>query len=340
MNTGKLTLPLLLSILFFSTSHLAAQMELKLQLLEDLKWGVFARPANISIDSATITGSGQVTLVMPTGYQWGNLTSIHGKWSASSGTVDSPIENADRMYISIGLSNAEPAHPIPYHLGEETLLFTFEGNGTCPEFMHLIDCGTPSQSDPFCPPNSEGSNPGNDLSVIEFAASIEYYNFSDNYALHAWDCHDNDSDGIPNAIEDTNGNGIYDSGDASDLNDPNVQAPDHQLSHQDAHLPGYTMGLTGQNDPSKAIRSVHSQQNFTLSPNPPSDVLFVKFGGETLSADATLYLMNSQGIVLQKIKTDASSNQQIDISGLPSGLYVVAIKDGSGFFKNQRFVKK
>lgn len=106
------------------------------------------------------------------------------------------------------------------------MLFTFEGVDACPDFMYLIDCGTPNQSDPFCPPNSNLSNPGNDLSVIDFEPTIQYYNYSDNYAPHAWDCHDCDNDGILNAFEDTNGSGVFDAEDVSDMCDACSPLPD------------------------------------------------------------------------------------------------------------------
>lgn len=208
----------LLSIL---SNPLAAQIELKLQLIGELKWGVYAKPVGVTPSSSTITASGQVTVVMPAGYQWKNPVSISGLWTTTGGMNVSPSENPTRTYLPFGLVSAEPTHPIVLKAGEETLLFTFEGVDACPDFMYLIDCGTPNQSDPFCPPNSVVSNPGNDLSVIDFEPNINYYNFKDIYAPHAWDCKDNDGDGYANGLEDTNGNGEYDPEDISDLNDIN-----------------------------------------------------------------------------------------------------------------------
>ncbi|MEZ4935591.1 MAG: hypothetical protein R2788_26075 [Saprospiraceae bacterium] len=210
-----------LVVLSIFSNPLAAQIELKLQLIGELKWGVYAKPVGVTPSSSTITGSGQVTVVMPAGYAWKNPESISGLWTTVGGIVDSPSENPSKKYVPFGLVQAEPNYPIVYKAGEETLLFTFEGDGTCPGEMYLIDCGTPNQSDPFCPPNSQASNPGNDLSVIDFEPTVQYYNYSDNYAPHAWDCKDNDGDGYANGLEDTNGNGEYDPEDVSNLNDFN-----------------------------------------------------------------------------------------------------------------------
>ena len=65
MDARKQTLFLSLALSFFSISPLLAQMKMKLQLLDDLKWGVFVTPDGAPIDSFTVTGSGQVTVVMP-----------------------------------------------------------------------------------------------------------------------------------------------------------------------------------------------------------------------------------------------------------------------------------
>ena len=213
-------LVLLVSFMVLGFTSAFAQLEMKLQLMDDDTWGVYVTPNGVTPDSTTITGSGQVTVVMPAGFSYGGLTSVSGLWNANA-TVVSPAEDVTRQYVSFGLVQAEPNYPIYYTAGVETLLFTFDRNEPCPDTMYLIDCGTPVETDPFCPPNSMNSNPGNDLSVIEFSGGVTYYNYSDNYAPSAWSCHDCDDDGILNALEDSNGNGVFDFGiDTSDLCDP------------------------------------------------------------------------------------------------------------------------
>ncbi|MEZ4935590.1 MAG: hypothetical protein R2788_26070 [Saprospiraceae bacterium] len=108
---------------------------------------MFAKPHNISIDSVTITASGQVTIVMPKNYDWDILHQSLG-FGLGVGEVIGPIENPDVRDLSVGLVTAEPTHPIALVNNEETLLFMIT-DGTCPEFMHLIECGSPNGSDPF-----------------------------------------------------------------------------------------------------------------------------------------------------------------------------------------------
>ncbi len=230
MNAGYariLLLPLLLTSWCFSIN---AQINLKLQLMPDGgSWGVYARPeAGINLSPTTITASGQVTIVMPVDFEWNNLEDHSGKW-VSNAAVVGPPENVNAKYVSFGLADDDPH--ITYISGGETLLFTIDKVGDCPDFFYLIDCGTPTESDGFCFPNSLNTNPGNDLAVFDFAnGNASLYFFTDNYGEFAWSCQDSDGDGIVDAHEDTNGNGVFDPDeDASDLFDPNDPAGDGGL---------------------------------------------------------------------------------------------------------------
>jgi hypothetical protein len=232
-----------LSLLFIAgifTPTVEAQLYFKLQLMDNDTWGVYVKPhQNIAPSPNTITASGQVTIVTPNGFTWTNLVNVNGKWENNS-TVAAPAENPTRKYYSFGLVAAEPLFPIQLAQGQETLLFTFDRNAAaCPDSMQLIDCGTASVTDPFCPDyqdntpgvNSVSTNPGNNLDVFDFGAGGLLYGFSGNYARSAWSCEDCDNDGIPNALEDTNGNGQYDPGtDASPFCLPTTPCSNTALS--------------------------------------------------------------------------------------------------------------
>ncbi|GEM_PF-5533475 len=191
-------------------------LKLKLQLLPDGEtWGVYVKPDDsISPSNFTITGTAQVTVVMPKDYAWTGLQSVSGTWM-SNASYHGPVENPTRSYISFGLLHDLPQ--IKYVAGQETLLFKFKRTTACPDSIYLINNAT----DPFNQlPNSVYSNPGNELSVFD-PNGAQLYQYAQNYAPSAWSCHDNDGDGILNAFEDSNGNGVYDLGvDASDLNTP------------------------------------------------------------------------------------------------------------------------
>ncbi len=171
----------ILPFLFFLNASSAQDgLYLSVQLMNDGCWGVYVKPVGVSPDSNTITGSGQVTLIFPLDFTWCCLTSYSGIWSSAAGTVYGPSDAPDNQIVSFGLLSAEPSNPIIYQAGQETLLFSFcaesgVGGDDCPEFMELINCGVQGvMPHPFCPPNSLNSNPGNDLSVIQFGGGIDF----------------------------------------------------------------------------------------------------------------------------------------------------------------------
>jgi hypothetical protein len=168
-------------------------------------WGVYVKTdPSISPSSTTITGSAQVTIVVPSGFQINNLVSVAGLWT-NNALVQNPVENPGYSYISFGLVNDNP--PINYQNGEQLLFkFSAQNQSVCPDTLHLIQNGV----DPFDQlPNSSNTNPGNEITVIDFGAGATIYNYGGNYALSAWNCHDCDGDGIANAFEDTNGDGEW-----------------------------------------------------------------------------------------------------------------------------------
>ncbi len=201
-------------VLGFSSMYAQPSLELKLQLITADTWGVYVRPNGVTPSATTVTGSAQVTIVMPLGFNWGNLTSVNGLWF-NNATAPDPIENPGWTYVSFGWQSGD----IPLAAGTETLLFTIKRNEACPDSIYLIDNAT----DPFNNlPNSYNNNPGNEFSIIDFGVpGNPIYEYLGNYAPSAWSCHDCDGDGVLNAFEDTNGNGVFDVGiDSAAVCDP------------------------------------------------------------------------------------------------------------------------
>ncbi|MFK7935355.1 MAG: hypothetical protein AB8G22_17710, partial [Saprospiraceae bacterium] len=225
--------PLMTMLLLGCAFGLYAQpgFEMKLQLMDDVgTYGVYAKTTSgTTISDNTDTGSGQATIVAPyfgvgdpANFAFSNLQSVNGFWSQNA-RVQGPTEATNRDYISFGFIT-EGANSIDYSSGDEVLLFTFTMTSPCPDTLYLMD-GT----DAFVEPNSEGTNPENDLAVIDKDNGNNTLYYVRNYATSAWACYECAGelgadgvlgDGIPNALEDTNGNGVFDPGiDASDLCD-------------------------------------------------------------------------------------------------------------------------
>ena len=74
---------------------------------------------------------------------------------------------------------------------EEVLILTIRPQETaeCPDTLYLID-----NEDPFAiNPNSLNTNPGNDLQMVDLGNQNAIYQYSENYALNAWNCNPNEN---------------------------------------------------------------------------------------------------------------------------------------------------
>ncbi len=233
---------LLAGLFVLGAVGLQAQLELKIQLEPDgVTYGVYVRPNNtINPTSVTSTGTGQITLVVPSGFTFADFTSVSGSWVPNA-TVVAPIENPGFDYISFGFSLDLPQ--IIYQSGTETLLFTLRRTSACAGSVKLIDNNTDPFANPL--PNSIGSNPGNDLSVFDFGNGFETFFYSGNYGS-AQSCFDTDGDGIFDSIEDANGNGVVDAGE-TDPNDADTDKDGIDDGTEDANHNG--MVDSGETDP-------------------------------------------------------------------------------------------
>ncbi|HFA48949.1 MAG TPA: hypothetical protein ENJ95_08030 [Bacteroidetes bacterium] len=148
-----------------------------LQQLPDQSWGVFVQPDDSIFPSErTSTGSGQVTIVAPIDFVYSNLENRGGSW-VENARVNGPQEAADRAYISFGFVTDKPKLEILPN--EETLLFTFTTNKIFDGTFSLFENGV----DAFATPNSYGTNPGNDLGIIDMGAGggLQFYAYAGNY---------------------------------------------------------------------------------------------------------------------------------------------------------------
>ncbi len=172
---------LLLSIsLHAQTETTSADMNFNLKLMDDhTTWGVYVIPGEtITPSKRSTTGAGQVTIVVPVGFVYAGLENFGGSWIENS-RVDGPMEAPDQAYISFGFVSDEPR--IKYVTGKETLLFTFIPENADDE-ISLFD----NENDPFATPNTYGSNPGNDLGVIDFDSNgnLLVYNYGQNIEVN------------------------------------------------------------------------------------------------------------------------------------------------------------
>ncbi len=119
----------------------------------------------------------QVTIVVPhgIGVNQFQVANLQGKvagtnqmnWGVSR--VDTPNENLNADYISFGYSGSGSAVLFDIPSGQEIELFNFKNTGNCIGSVKLID-----NTDPFLPPNSANTNPGNQMTVLGFGSTNAY----------------------------------------------------------------------------------------------------------------------------------------------------------------------
>ena len=291
---------------WLSAASLSAQLHIKVEALPDGdSWGVFVKPCSDLYPSFnTITGSGQVTVFFPKGLTFSGFTSHSGTWSVNA-TVTGPVEAPDKMYISIGFLTDNPK--IIYHPELETLLFSFKLNGTGPKTPGLLENGV----DPFDQlPNSLNTNPGNEISVIDFGITpTGFYGYSGNY-----------TDGIVTC-------GTTVPQDTTILNpqDSTVVTP------QDS---------TGQSGTATNIFDLKKSETvFKISPNPAFDWVTLIFNANA-PQDGLVRLWSSNGAVIGTMERRRNDMLKLNVEGLPSGLYFLSYEIDGKLIQRERLVKQ
>ena len=160
-----------------------AQLYTKLQWMsEDNHWGIFVKAdSTIQPTRNILLGSGQLTIVVPTGFQIGEVKSHMGSWIENA-RANSPIEQPEKDYISFGIQLSEQVPQLGS--SDEVLVVTFSPiDGECPSSLYLIE-----PDDPFvmASPNSLNTNPGNDLQMIDIGNGASIYRYYGNYARDGW----------------------------------------------------------------------------------------------------------------------------------------------------------
>ncbi len=148
-----------------STNVISYELELDadgnyiVSLISDTTWSF---PFNI-------VGTAQVTIKVPTGgFLVGDITDlISGVTFIKTGRDNNPTEDPNTDYISFGLSSQGTSR-ITFEKGQKVGLFSFKNIGTCPDgTLSLMD----NLSDPFNPPNSKQTNPGQQMTVSGYGAA-------------------------------------------------------------------------------------------------------------------------------------------------------------------------
>ncbi|MBK9012952.1 MAG: T9SS type A sorting domain-containing protein [Saprospiraceae bacterium] len=152
------------AVLLFLSSTSIAQVQFKLAFDQETeRYTVSIIPVATYTNPQNITGTGQVTIKVPTNNFdpvdiEDHLTGMH--WEANARN-NSPSESPDFDYISFGLLIQGIAFP-DYVAGVEMPLFSFQNAYGCNGAITLVD----NFADEFMPPNSQNANIGNALTIL------------------------------------------------------------------------------------------------------------------------------------------------------------------------------
>jgi|GEM_PF-1436434 len=342
MNKVRLLFTFLALTLSF---HFAtAQVYLKVEPIAGTTdtYGVYARICGSVTPSAnTITGSGQVTIKFPMGKTLSGLTSVAGTW-AQNAMVASPAESPGKVYVSMGFLQDSPH--ILFMPDSECLLFTFKltGNATGPieVITNLID--------PFDHlPNSVSSNPGNELTVLDFGVQpLGLYTYKGNYTGTSVSC----TDTPPQDTTTQDTTIITPPGDTSNQ-DTTIITPPGDTSNQDTTIitpPGDTSNqdttiITPPGDTTQQTSGVRNLQSetgqFTLYPTPAFEWITVKFLDKAIE-NGTIKLYTLNGVPLGEIKRGQRSDVTLNVSGLTSGLYLIRYDKDGKTLQQSKFLKQ
>lgn len=185
MKTRLIILCSLFTQLLFAQQTIGT-IEFGLEIGADGKtYTVFAKPTDSTFLSMnTITGTGQVTIVVPTGFEVDNFKNFGGEWDGGDAIVRQPIEDIEHDYISIAL-DGDRTPKLIFQGHTPVPLFSFESKNECKGIVRLIDW----TKDLFAQtPNSANSNPGNELGVIDLDQRLKRARYKRNYGAASIDC--------------------------------------------------------------------------------------------------------------------------------------------------------
>lgn len=230
--------------------------------IETERYTVSVIPLSTYTEPQNITGTGQVTVKVPTNnFDPVDIEShLEGMFWEANSRNNSPNEAPDFDYISFGLSILNGIAYPEYISGEEIPLFSFENAYGCTGKVFIMN----NHTDEFMPPNSQSANVGNALTIL--GAGGDAYN-------------------------DIAGSGECDC-------DALVSSTAEEL------------GLN----------------EFTIYPNPASEITNVEINWEGESTEAYIQVVNAAGKMVQAEPVSVENGRNITelvVAQLPAGSYFV-----------------
>ena len=303
-----------LSCILFTTTAFA-QLKFTVKAMPDADtYGVYLKPCgDITPSSNTITGTGQATVVLPKGNNLINFKTYAGVW-VESGDISGPEESPNNNYFSYGFLADSPQ--IVIEASKETLLFTFEVDGTATGAPKMLD----NDTDPFASfPNSVNSNPGNEMSMLDFGVSpVGYYYYSGNYTI-------DDPASCQTVIDTTQ----------TEPTDTTLTEPTDTTLTEPTDTTSNTGGTT-----TPTLEESIGNEMFTLAPNPTSHWVNVTFSTIVNYSEGTVRLWTVHGIVIGEMVRNGQGKMTLNVGALPNGIYYISYESEGKVLQRERFLKQ
>ena len=106
-----------------------------------------------------------------------------------------------------------------------------------------------------------------------------------------------------------------------------------------------TQGFQQANASSTSIEEITAKANYSLFPNPTTDIATLKITAENLNSSATVKIFSIAGKLIStqslSLSSGVESTLQLDISNRAAGAYIVRITDSSSnLSKTRRLIKQ
>ena len=169
------------------------------------RYEVYLRP-KLTPAAPNLTLTAQITLKVPHGSGTNNFTLSNVKsgvtgtaWAATL-RINAPAEGSTTDYISFELSfPGGDYQAFHWQANQEVKVFSFQNKGPCLGSVTLL-----TNTDPFMPPNSVGTNPGNQITIMGIDSDNAYLdNYGSTQALCPTGATDSDGDGLSDTVEGT-----------------------------------------------------------------------------------------------------------------------------------------
>jgi hypothetical protein len=264
-------------------------------------WGVYAKADEDFTESFyQLPTGGKVTLVAPVGFTFTNFTNIAGGKWKFGKAMYNPSQDPGKIYMEFYLVPNQ--NFLNLQAGSEIMLFRFDRVGPCPSSLKMMENIIP----PGFHPNEftgYGALDGNGQAPFHVCGA---------YAQGQWNC--------PSGWT--------------------IMAPENDdqdfAEGMNVELETSEFNLT-----EEEVEELSAAADFVgVAPNPTRGELLVSLDENIAEQPATLRLWNMQGQLMLTQQTEGSKVQQLDLSQLATGTYLLSLEVEGKVVQREKVVKQ